>query len=72
MDSAIRSNIDPGEEKDPLSYIGGRKYVLTVLGVIIFGIFTATGKMDVDTYMYLFGALTAGYFGINFAQKKAL
>lgn len=72
MDSVIRSNIEPGEEKDPLSYIGGRKYVLTVLGVIIFGIFTATGKMDVETYMWFFGAITAGYFGINFTQKKML
>lgn len=62
----------PQEEKDPLNEVGGRKFLLTVLGIVIFGIFTALGQMDVETYMYLFGALTAGYFGINVAQKKML
>lgn len=59
-------------EKDPLHQVGGRKFLLTVLGILIFGIFTATKQMEVETYMYLFSALTAGYFGINFTQKKML
>lgn len=60
------------EEPDGLYKVGGRKFILAVLGIVIFGIFTAVGKMDVDTYMWLFGALTASYFGINFMQKKML
>lgn len=78
MDSAKKEEVEfipvlkSEEEKDPLHQVGGRKFLLTVLGIVIFGIFTATKQMDVDTYMYLFGVLTAGYFGINFTQKKML
>lgn len=60
------------EEKDPLHQVGGRKFLLTVLGIVIFGIFTATKQMEVETYMWFFSAITAGYFGINFTQKKML
>lgn len=70
MDSAkppVASNL-PQEETNLLS----RKFILTVLGVVIFGVFTALGKMDVETYMYFFGALTASYFGVNFIQKKLI
>lgn len=84
MDSAIppiRSNSSPRDVLDlgtvqvPISDDGGlmsRKFILTVIGIVIFGIFTALGKMDVDSYMYFYAAITAGYFGINFMQKKAL
>lgn len=78
MDSAKKEEVEfipvlkSEEEKDPLHQVGGRKFLLTVLGIVIFGIFTATKQMEVETYMYLFSALTAGYFGINFTQKKML
>lgn len=64
--------IDQPYEKDPLDRFGGRKFILTILGITIFGVFTALGRMEMETYMYIFGGLTAGYFGINFAQKKLL
>lgn len=77
MDSAkspVASNI---EDYQPLeqapeegSNLLSRKFIITILGITIFGLFTALGRMDIETYMYFFGGITAGYFGVNFMQKK--
>lgn len=69
MDSAKKLET---EEQDPLNEVGGRKFLLTVLGIIIFGIFTALGQMEVETYMYLFLGLAGGYGVVNVTQKKML
>lgn len=84
MDSAIppiRSNsaqqdvLDLGLIQTPVSDDGNlksRKFIITMMLVIISSVFTGIGLMSIDMWMYFNGALTASYIGANLYQKKTL
>lgn len=51
--------------------LGGRKFVLTIILVIIFTIFVIVGKMDVDQFMISTLTIAGSYLGANAIQKFA-
>lgn len=88
MDSAIHSNssniasgevFDLGteqvtipEDKDGLDRFGGRKFIISIVLIIISSIFTGMLLMTIDQWLWFTGAIAGSYFGINFTQKKML
>ncbi len=81
MDSAIRSNIEPGGVLDlgmvqvtsnEDGNLKSRKFIVAMTLILISSIFTGMGMMSILEWMGFTGAVGAAYLGVNIYQKKTL